>query len=158
MRGIAGLPGGRGTGDNAETPTTDEACVPSHGLRYDGLGRVGFGELFAATPYDAFGGASTATASGLPIGVSGIISVGMGITPPAWHGITMDIDYYIYQAERTAFGANRTLGTEVDVRFRYDFRERLQLRLSSAWFEAGPTFNTDKPSSRRYMLEGTARF
>ena len=158
IRGIARLSVARGSGDNPATPTTDEAFFPSHGMRYDGLERVGFGELYAATPYDAFGGASTATASGLPRGHSGIISVGMGITPPAWHGIVLDVDYFVYQAERSAFGFARTLGTEVDLRFRYDFKDRLQIHLTSAWFEAGAALASTKPSSRRYMLEVSSRF
>ncbi|MFH2202347.1 MAG: hypothetical protein ABIJ96_04490, partial [Elusimicrobiota bacterium] len=158
IRGIARLSAARGTGDNPATPTTDEAFFPSHGRRYDGLERVGFGELFAATAYDAFGGQSTTTASGLPVGVSGIIAIGMGITPPAWRGIIMDVDYFLYQAEKQTFGPNRTLGTEVDVRLRYDIKEHLQLRLTMAWFEAGAALNAEKPSARRYMLETIARF
>lgn len=158
IRGIARLSVARGTGDDPNTTTTDEAFFPSHGSRYDGLERKGFGELFAATPYDGFGGHSTTTASGLPIGVSGIIAVGMGITPPAWRGIITDIDYFLYQAETQAFGPSRTLGTEVDIRFRRDFKDRLQLRLSLAWFIAGAALNGNKPSARRINLETVARF
>ena len=70
--GVARASLARGTGDNPGTPTTDEAFFPSRGHRHNGLERAGFGELFAATAYDAFGGNySTTTKSGLPHGAAG---------------------------------------------------------------------------------------
>ncbi|UPT72954.1 MAG: hypothetical protein M0D55_13695 [Elusimicrobiota bacterium] len=55
-QGIMRMSVARGSGDDPGTPTRDEAFFPSRGHRHNGLERVGFGELFAATPYDAFGG------------------------------------------------------------------------------------------------------
>ncbi|MEQ1919831.1 MAG: hypothetical protein ABL955_11580, partial [Elusimicrobiota bacterium] len=123
--GIARMSVARGTGDNTGTPTTDEAFFPSRGHRYNGLERVGFGELFAATAYDAFGGnVSTSTNSGLRNGASGLVVVGAGYTPPAYKSLTLDIDFYLYQAERISTGS-RTLGTEWDLRLRYPIRDQL---------------------------------
>lgn len=158
FQGIARLSLARGSGDDPSTPTVDEAFFPSHGLRYDGLERAGWGEFFGATPYDAFGGQSTATASGLPQGTSGIWVVGAGVTPPAYKGIALDIDYFLFQADRVAFGTNRTLGTELNFRLRYDLRERLQLRASAAFFTAGAAIAAGKPKARRYMFEAVGRF
>lgn len=156
VEGIARMSFARGSGDDAGTPTTDEAFFPSHGKRFDGLEREGFGDLFAATPYDAFGGQSTATANGLQRGTSGLVVIGIGATPPAWRNIVLDFDYYLYQAERG--GASRGLGTEMDIRLRHDIRDRLSLRLSAAFFKGGPALDPGKPSARRYMFEASGRF
>lgn len=157
QEGVARLTAARGSGDKPDTLTTDEGFFPSFGHRYDGLERSGFGDFFAATPYDAFGGQSTATASGLPTGASGVVAVGLGFTPPAYRGITFDIDYWLFQADRNV-GPHRTLGTEFDFRARYGFRDRFNIILSAARFTAGPALSATKPSSARYMLEFSGRF
>ncbi|MEK7859273.1 MAG: hypothetical protein AAB320_09050 [Elusimicrobiota bacterium] len=156
--GIARASIARGTGDKPDTQTTDEAFYPSHGHRFNGLERSGFGEFFAATPYDAFGGNySSTTASGLAQGASGIMVVGAGYSPPAYHGFILDIDYYLYQAERVKSGP-RTLGTEWDLRVRYAVLDQLTLALSSAFFTTGTASNPTKSHARKYALEVSGRF
>lgn len=155
--GIARLVVSRGSGDSLGSPTTDEAFFPSNGHRYDGLERVGVGEFFAATPYDAFGGQSTATASGLPRYASGIQSVGIGFTPPAYRGITIDFDYFIFQADRNV-GPHRNLGSEFDVRARYRIRDKIQFSASGAFFKIGSAISGNKGTARRYQFEVSGRF
>ncbi|HBL16757.1 MAG: hypothetical protein A2X36_00330 [Elusimicrobia bacterium GWA2_69_24] len=157
VEGIARAVFARGSGDNPATPTTDESFFPSNGLRYDGMERTGFGEFFAATPYDAFGGQSTATASGLQRGASGILAAGFGITPPAWKGIVLDVDYFLYQADRN-IGYHRTLGSELDVALRYDIQGRFTMRATAAFFKTGPASNVNKNAARRMMFEASAKF
>jgi len=168
IQGIARVTVARGSGDNPSTPTTDEAFFPSHGHRFDGLERAGLGEFFGATPYDAIGGQSTTTANGLLNTASGIMTIGLGVTPPAWHGLVLDVDYFLYQADRVRSGPHRTLGTELDFRLRYDIRDRLQFRVSAAYFTAGAandiTYvggldpNPSKATAKRYMFEAVGRF
>jgi len=157
--GIARLSVARGSGDKPDTLTTDEAFFPSHGHRFNGLERSGFGEFFAATPYDAFGGnyASTSTANGLREGASGIMVVGAGFTPPAYKGFILDADYYLYQAERIRSGP-RTLGMEWDLRLRYNVQDRFGVSLSSAWFSAGKALNPAGAKAVKYSLEAFGRF
>ncbi len=156
--GIARVSMARGTGDNPGTGTTDEAFFPSRGHRYNGLERSGFGEFFAATPYDAFGGnSSTTTASGLRNGASGIVVIGAGYTPPAYKSLTLDIDFYLYQAERIASGS-RTLGSEWDVRVRYPIRDQLSLAASMAYFRAGKFTDAGRSVARKYSFEVSGRF
>lgn len=155
--GIARLTAARGSGDSGGTTTTDEAFFPSFGHRYDGLERSGFGDFFHATPYDAFGGQSTATASGLPQGASGIIAVGLGFTPPAYKGVQFDLDFWLFQADRNV-GPHRTLGREFDLRARYGFRDRFSITAGAAIFTAGPALAATHPTSRRYLLEFSGRF
>ncbi|HAH06606.1 MAG TPA: hypothetical protein DCM05_08785 [Elusimicrobia bacterium] len=157
-QGIVRIVLARGSGDRTDTPTTDEAFFPSQGHRYDGLERTGFGEFFASTPYDAFGGQSTATANSLQRGASGIVTVGLGVTPPAYRGIVFDIDYFVYRLARN-YGANFNLGTEMDFRLRYDVFDRFSLKASLAMFSIGSASNPyTKGSARRYMLEASGKF
>lgn len=156
--GIARVSVARGSGDQPGTATRDEAFFPSHGRRHSGLERSGFGEFFAATPYDAYGGNySSTTASGLPVGVSGIMVVGAGYTPPAYRGFTLDIDYFLYQGERVA-GGSRTLGSEWNGRIRYPLMDQLQLAVSMAYFKAGKIIDPSRSVSRKYAFEVSGRF
>lgn len=157
--GIARVSVARGSGDKPGTRTTDEAFFPSHGHRYSGLERSGFGEFFNATPYDAYGGNySSTTASGLPSGLSGIMVVGAGYTPPAYRGFALDIDYFLFQAERVNRGSSRTLGMEWDVRLRYPLMEQLQLTATMAYFKAGKVIDPSRSVSRKYSFEVSGRF
>ncbi len=157
--GIARISLARGSGDDPSTPTTDESFRPSHGHRFNGLERSGFGEFFAATPYDAHGGnySSTATASGLRDGASGILVVGGGYTPAAYRGWALDVDYFLFQAERIKSGP-RTLGSEWDLRLRYAIQDHFTLSLSGAWFKAGAASNPAKASAKKYAFEVNGRF
>jgi len=157
-QGIARVSVARGTGDKPNTPTTDEAFFPSRGHRHNGLERVGFGELFAATPYDAFGGNySTTTNSGLRGGASGLMVVGAGYTPPAYKSLTLDLDFFLYQAERISTGSS-TLGTEWDVRLRYPIRDALNITATMAYFRAGKFTDPGRSIARKYSFEVSGRF
>lgn len=156
--GIARVSVARGSGDQAGTATRDEAFFPSRGRRHAGLERSGFGDFFAATPYDAYGGNySSTTASGLPSGVSGIMVVGAGYTPPAYRGFTLDVDYFLFQGERVV-GGSRTLGMEWDVRLRYPIMDQLSLSASMAYFKAGKLIDPSRSVSRKYAFEMSGRF
>jgi hypothetical protein len=154
-QGIARVSVARGTGDDPGTPTTDEAFYPSRGHRHNGIERVGYGDFFAATPYDALG--ATTTVSGLGNNASGLLVVGAGYTPPAWRGFTLDIDYFLYQAERVKSGP-RTLGMEWDFRLRYPIRDQFNIALSAAYFRAGKALDAGRGVSRKYALEASGRF
>ena len=157
-QGIARASVARGTGNDPGTPFVDEAFFPSRGHRHNGLERVGFGELFAATPYDAFGGStSSSTASNLANGSSGLVVVGFGYTPPAYRRFALDVDYFLYQAERIAAGS-RTLGMEWDVRLRYPIRDQLNIAATMAYFKAGKTTDAGQSVARKYSFEVSGRF
>ena len=156
--GVARVSLARGSGDDRASQTRDEAFYPSHGHRYSGLERSGFGEFYGATPYDAFGGNySTSTKSGLPQSASGLMVVGAGYTPPAYHGFTLDLDFYLYQAEKVASGP-RTLGTEWDARLRYPIRDQFTLSVGAAYFKSGITTDPNKSVARKYSFEASGRF
>ena len=157
--GIARLGVARGSGDNPGTRTIDEAFFPSHGHQFDGLDRSGFGDFFGATPYNAFGGTygSTSTASGLPTQASGIIALDAGFTPPSYKNFTLDVDYYLFQAERINSGS-RTLGTEWDFRLRRNVQDRFGVSATAALFSAGPALNPNGAKAQKYALNAFCRF
>ena len=156
--GIGRITVSRGSGYSGRSVNSDEAFFPSHGHRFDGLERDGYGEFFAATPYDAFGGASSSTVSGMPAGLTGIETVGIGFTPPAFYGIALDIDHYLYQADRNTNGPSRSLGQEWDARLRYRFRDKLSFAASAAYFTTGDAMPSSHAHGRRYLIEAAARF
>ena len=146
----------RGSGNKGGPNPTDGAFLPSHGHRFDGLERGGFGDFFGATPYDALG--TQPTANGLPAGVSGIQTVGLGFTPPAYHGVALDLDYFLFQADQNNFGPDRTLGNEYDGHLRYGYRDRFQILAGIALFKSGKAINQSRPSAHRYTFEVLGRF
>lgn len=156
--GIARISVARGSGDDQGTGTTDEAFFPSHGHRFEGMDRKGFGEFFGATPYDAFAGNySTTTVSGLRAGHSGITAVSGGFTPPSYKGLTLDIDYYLYQVTRVVRGS-RSLGSEWNFRFRYPIQEHFSISATAAVFHVGNASNADRGRARKYSMEVYGRF
>jgi hypothetical protein len=160
--GVAWITLARGSGDRAGTPTRDEAFYPTHGLQYDGFERVGFGDFYGATPYSALGGnyatsGSSVTRSGLQPGASGIRTVGIGYTPPAYRGTAFDLGYYLYQADQVSSGS-ATLGMEWDARVRYQIRDQFSLSAGYAYFRAGPASNPDLGVARKYTFEFKGRF
>jgi hypothetical protein len=160
--GIARVTLARGSGDSPGTPTRDEAFYPSHGHRYEGLERSGFGDFYAATPYDAFGGNySTTTKSGLPNNTSGITVVGAGFTTPAFRGFLIDLDGFLYQATRSDSGSSgfgSTLGDELDIHLRYPIRDQFTLMAGMAYFKSGQITDPGKSIARKYTFEASGRF
>jgi hypothetical protein len=160
-QGIARVSLARGSGDSGGTPTRDEAFYPSHGHRYEGLERSGFGDFYAATPYDAFGGNySTTTKSGLPPNASGITVVGAGFTTPAFRGFLIDLDGYLYQATRasSSAGYGSTLGDELDIHLRYPIRDQFSLMAGMAYFKSGLISDPGRSIARKYTFEASGRF
>ncbi|MBI5883411.1 MAG: hypothetical protein HZB91_09945 [Elusimicrobia bacterium] len=156
--GIARMTIARGSGDDFGTPDEDEAFFPSMGHRFDGLERSGFGDFFGASPYDAFGGNhSTTTASGLNYRASGIIAVGAGYTFPSYRNIALDIDYWLFQADRIRRG-KRTLGGEWDFKLRYNLKDIFSMSVSAALFGVGTASNQDLGASRKYAFEVFGKF
>ncbi|MBI5631115.1 MAG: hypothetical protein HY921_09550 [Elusimicrobia bacterium] len=154
--GIARLSVARASGDKPGTPTTDEAFFPTRGHRYNGLERGGFGDFFGASPYDAWGG-NYAVSSGLNANASGILVAGGGFTPPAYKGVALDLDYFLFQADRIRAGP-RNLGSEWDFRLRYQIQDRFTLSASAALFSVGSASNAAHGSAHKYALEASGRF
>ncbi|MBI5623219.1 MAG: hypothetical protein HY924_05515 [Elusimicrobia bacterium] len=156
--GIARMTVARGSGDDFGTTDEDEAFFPSMGHRFDGLERSGFGDFFGASPYDAFGGNySTTTASGLNYRASGIVAVGAGYSFPSYRNITLDVDYWLFQADRIRQG-KRTLGGEWDFKLRYNLKDTFSMAASAALFGVGTATDPNLGSARKYAFEVFGKF
>ncbi|MBI5208892.1 MAG: hypothetical protein HY927_02840 [Elusimicrobia bacterium] len=156
--GIARMTVARGSGDNPGTTDIDEAFFPSMGHRFDGLERSGFGDFFGASPYDAFGGNySTTTANGLNRLASGIVAVGAGYTFPSYKGFALDVDYWLFQADRIVQG-KRTLGGEWDFKLRYNVRDIFSMSASAALFGVGTASHQALGRARKYAFEVFGKF
>ncbi len=157
--GIARVSLARGSGDNnGNSSETDNAFYPTHGHQYNGLERSGFGDFYAATPYNAFGGNySTTTKSGLPPGASGLTVVGIGFTTPSYRNFLLDIDGFLYQATR-ATGAGSTLGDELDIHLRYPIRDQFSLMCGMAYFKSGLITDPNQSVARKYTFEASGHF
>lgn len=155
--GEARISYGHGSGDKYSTPDTDEAFFPDFGHRYNGLERSGYGDLFAASLYDAAGGDSS-TKTGLPAGVSGIQVVNLGLTLPAYRNMYLSLDYYTYEADRNANNSCKVLGSEFDFRLNYPIGQAFNLNLTYAKFTPGSVYDNGTPSSSKVSFEALAKF
>lgn len=156
--GIARVSMARGSGDKPGTRTTDEAFFPSRGHSYNGLERGGMGEFFGANGYEAFGGNySTRTASGLKDGASGIVAVGVGYTPPAYKGWVLDIDYFLFHADRVTSGPSN-LGMEWDLKLRYNIQDHFSVAFIVGLFKPGTASDPSQGKAKKLGFEAYGRF
>ncbi len=140
-----------GSGDNSETTETDEAFSPGLGHKRRGLYRAGYGEYYAASLHNVYGG--------MPAGLSGVqtMSVGVNVSPltPA---LTLGGSYYNYKAEKAPANVSNDLGMEIDFSAKYDYSENILLRLIYAVFVPGKGTTNEGDSATKIMLETAAHF
>jgi len=114
---------------------------PTFARRYNGIGRVGFGTLFAANNSDSF--------IALPDGFAGINTIGANLDVSPLKALTTGAAVYFYSASYAPaeasgaglaqlFGAKADLGNEIDVFLKYNYLK---------YFDAGITFAIYMPPS-----------
>jgi hypothetical protein len=150
-----------GSGDDEGTPGTDEAFRPTFSRRYDGFQRVGYGSHFAATLSDAYDRsapfAAALPATGLPLGVSGIRTMGLGIFSTQGVLWTGSLDYYAYTS-RTKLAGKNDLGAELDAEVVYRYTGFVTFRLGMAYFFPGEVFGALASRAARYTAEAHVHF
>lgn len=150
---------GMASGDSGGA--TDKSFRPSFGHRFDGLDRSGFGELFGASLYDAL--PSSANATGLPPGFSGIRVIGGGVTTHPTQLLSVGIDYFVFDAMESpgsnfaASSSESSLGSEFDIGAGFAYTNYLSFRASAAFFSPGKAF-ANREQSRRFLIEAVGRF
>lgn len=149
--GTAHITYGRASGQQPNAQTQDNAFFPGWGRKYDGIERTGYGEVFGATLYDAYG--STSTANGLPAGLSGIQVINLGITLPPWHGVYTNVDMFFFEAGTSASGS-KSLGRELDIALVYPFKSHLRMKASYGAFTPGAAYpnGTQSPSKMSFTI------
>lgn len=148
-----------GTGDDAGTKSRDEAFRPSFARRWDGLQRVGYGALFAANLSDAYerNAPFSPTGTGLPIGISGIKTMGLGIYSTQGVSWTSAIDYFIYNSLTKPTGKN-DLGAELDGNVVYRYTGFVTFRLGVAYFFPGQVYGNLASRASEYTIEAHVHF
>lgn len=141
---------GIGTGDSAGSVAENETFIPSLGHRFDGLERVGFGQFYAATLYDAF--------PTLPAGYTGlqVIKFGGSISPLTAMKIT--IDYFLFDAQQAPPGGAKELARELDFTLRFPYSTYITFDASYALFFPKDGIAIDGARATRYAAGVTARF
>ncbi len=153
------------TGDNNPSLfANDSSFNPSQTKRFDGLERTGYGELFAASPYDA--------TFALPSSYSGIDALNVGVDFSPIYGWNLGVDYFYFAASEgpdgapdasgfeKLYGANFALGVEMDLYAKYTYSKFTDFRISYDRYTP-PQFAVFWPTSdpaTRYMLEMNAKF
>jgi len=153
--GTAHITYGRASGQQPNAQNQDNAFFPGWGRKYDGLERSGYGEVFGATLYDAYG--STSTANGLPAGLSGIQVINLGVTLPPWHGLYTNLDMFFFEAATSA-SSSKSLGRELDISLLYPFKSHLRMKASYAAFTPGAAYADSTKSPKKVSFTISADF
>jgi len=154
--GAARITAGRASGDDGSSPGTDRAFFPSFGRRYNGFKRAGFGEVFGASLYDAFGGDSS-TKTGMPAGLSGIQVISLGASLSPFAGLNFDADVFFFEAAASASG-QKQLGSEWDFKLYTPMSSHLDIRLVYGVFSPGAAYPANTPSPSKLAFEVSAKF
>lgn len=148
-----------GTGDDNGSPGTDEAFRPTYARRWDGLERSGYGQHFAATLSDVYDPASPFTpgTSGLPAGVSGIKTMGLGLFSTQKVFWTGSLDYFTYESRTKPTGLS-DLGAELDASVTYRYTGFVTFKAGLALFFPGDVFGAGASRVTRTTLEAHVHF
>lgn len=132
----------QGSGDKASSEK-DEAYFAPLTKRFDGANRTGWGELLGTSAYDAL--PSTTTWNGMPIGLSGISTIGLGLKTGEYRVFSIPMrftfDRYIYRAAQSNGGQPKNLGGEFDFGALIQTHERFKARLVYYMFDADEAYN-----------------
>jgi len=149
----------QGSGDDAGTKGTDEAFRPTFAKRWDGLQRAGYGQHYAATMSDVYdpNAPFSPTATGLPIGFSGVKTMGLGINSTQGVRWTGTLEYFTYNALTKPTGKN-DLGAEIDANVLYRYTGFVTFNVGMTYFFPGEVYGSDASRVTRYHGEAHVRF
>ncbi len=148
-----------GSGDDAGTDNIDESFNPTFGKSWDGLQRTGYGTHYAATlskAYDRDNPFGTGT-SGLPLGYSGIKTMGLGIYSTQKVRWTGALNYYTFESRTKPLGKN-DLGAELDAHITYRYTGFVVFKVGMALFFPGSVYGDTASRVTRYNLETHVHF
>jgi hypothetical protein len=148
-----------GTGDDSGTPSEDESFRPTFAKRWNGLERDGFGSYYGATLSDVFNPAApfSADGSGLPLGASGIKTLGLGLFTVQRVRWTFGLDYYMFDSRVKVSGEN-ALGAEADLSLIYRHSANVSFQAGAAYFFPGALYGPTASRVSRYSAETQFHF
>ncbi len=141
----------------------DESFSPDLTRKFDGLERVGYGELFAATPIDA--------QLPIPGGYSGIDTLSLGADISPLYAWTFNATYFLYAASQgpkgapeasgfeRIYGAEFALGIELNLSAKYEYSKNVQMKVSFSRYTPprSDLWPKNDPATR-YLMEIAAKF
>lgn len=132
-----------GSGDNKNTEV-DEAYFAPLATRFDGTRRTGWGKVLGASAFDTL--ASTGTWNGLPTGLSGVSTIGLGIKSKPYSILDIPLRFavkrYEFRATESA-GLSKALGGEWSFEISTEFTERFNVQTSFYRFTPDQAYEAD---------------
>lgn len=126
---------------------TDKNFFPAFGRRFSGMERDGFGAIAGASLYDII--KTSATANGLPDGVSGLNVIDIGGDLP-YKKILLSADIYKFRASENTAGGSLQIASEWDLKATYAFGDNLRLNAVYAVFTPLGLYPQSKPTKLTY--------
>ncbi|MDR1196494.1 MAG: hypothetical protein LBL00_08480 [Endomicrobium sp.] len=142
----------------------ENSFSPTFARRYDGLQRIGYGTLFAASGGDSF--------LILPYGYRGINTIGVNFDVFPWKFLQTGLGFYMYSASDAPpdagdagfaklYGAKADLGNEIDFSVKYEYLNYFDIRFGFAVYtpptNGGKVFSNTQ-ASYLYQIEVNAKF
>jgi hypothetical protein len=142
----------------------DNSFNPTFARRYDGIQRVGYGTLFAASSSDSF--------LILPEGYRGINTIGVNFDITPWNFLQTGFGFYMYSASDAPsdagdagfsklYGAKTDLGNEFDFFVKYEYLNYFDINLMFAMYTPpsnGYKVFSNMETSYLFQIEVNAKF
>jgi hypothetical protein len=138
---------GRSSGNSGADTGTDKAFFPAFGGKFSGMERRGYGAIAGATLYDMI--KTSATANGLPNGVSGLNIINIGADLP-YKKLVISADLYKFRASKNVLGESLQLASEYDIKVSYAFGDNLHLNAVYAVFTPLSLYPQSKQAKLTY--------
>lgn len=147
-----------GSGDDPST-AEDESFRPTYARRWNGLERIGYGNLFAATASDAFPFTTPFDTEkrGMPAGSSGIQTLALKLDAVPHPDITVILGFYTYKARTTQASSNK-LGSELDMEVEYRLYDNLHFNAGFNNFVPGEAFGQAISRIREFSLSAFCKY
>ena len=145
---------GKSSGNSGPVGDKDKSFLPTFGHRFKSLEREGFGEIAGASLYDII--QTSATANGLPDGVSGLNIINLGVDMP-YKKLALSVDFYKFRASQSVGKGSVQIGSEWDLKASYPMGDGLRLKAVYAVFKPMSLYPQTTPI-KLVSLSVTAKF
>lgn len=147
-----------GSGDDPST-AEDESFRPTYSRRWNGLERIGYGNLFAATVSDAFPFTTPFDTEkrGLPAGASGIQTLALKLDAVPHPDFTVILGFYTYKARSTQASSSK-LGSELDMGLEYRLYDNLHFSAGFNNFVPAEAFGQAISRVREFIVSASCKY
>lgn len=146
---------GKSSGNSGSVTNEDKAFFPSSGHRFNGIERVGFGEIIGASLYDII--KTSNTLNGLPDGVSGLNIINIGADLP-YKKLILSLDLFRFRAAQNVSSELKKIGQETDLKITYPLSEDLKFKIVYAVLLPQELYPLIKENTKLMSFSITAKF